>query len=68
MSSGKSWEGGVALVPIECHPEQSEGSPLMEEGVALLQLQPERLYDSGEKLERGQSPLSNIGRSLATLE
>jgi len=40
----------------------------MEEGYALLQLHPERLYDSGEKLERGQSPLSNIGRSLATLK
>ena len=45
-------------LPIMCHHERSEGSPLMEEGCALLQLHPNDFMNLGESWKGGILPLS----------
>ena len=59
---GVSWKGGETLVPVDCHPERSEGSTLFNGGGegTLLQLHPKRVKAFSEvSLKRNQKPPQN---------
>jgi len=51
MNLGKSWKGGEAPFPVDCHPERSEGVSNIRGGkMPLLELHPK--HKGGDPSER----------------